>query len=663
MGEWDIVSEMPSESPDEWAVVSETPTEKPPGAAEKPGLLSRVGMDIGNAYTELTTPVEYEGGGLTETVPKIAEKVLRTAGHLGSAAGDVFIEGAKGAYNLLTSPMSRETIKDVGSFLADTDIVKAQKETLGGILGGYGEFEKANPRLAKDLAAGANSLNLLGVGPAAKLTRTAAREAMAVPKAIIGEVIPESLPGKLIASGAKWSTTLPPETRAALTDTMIQEKILLNPKGYAKLESTVDGLNEEIKSALKPIADQPLDAKKVASRAEEARTKAASTYDPETNLAKVDAEVDKFLGNWDGKLTVGKAQTIKQDIYKQLKKHYESVSKTGNALYADGEIAAMKNIARGLKEEIEMAAKDVSIKSLNARESQLLTLEPHLRRAVGRIENHNILSLDDVLAAGVGVALGGPVGVGFGIAKKALGSPSVKSRMAMGLENMRTKSPVIPKAIPPAPTAAEMATMRGVGNAVSSFERGMADRNMRGAIQADLESGQYGSLLEGAPPPPRPPRSLLEESLNAPDEMMATEGGAIDTGLRISAAEREAQHEFIQMFRATAAEQGASAPKNLSDVEILRIAKEQGIDFRLGKQPGEPTGFAPPPSTDVRSTVLSGDAYPSVKIMDDKTWQAILKEEGGNRNKARAKAIQLGYKFNDGSMTFREAQDLFKKHK
>jgi hypothetical protein len=104
--------------------------------------------------------------------------------------------------------------------------------------------------------------------------------------------------------------------------------------------------------------------------------------------------------------------------------------------------------------------------------------------------------------------------------------------------------------------------------------------------------------------------------------MMATEGGAVDTGLRISAAEREAQHAAAQEVRAIVAESGQSFPSHYSDAQILELAKEQGLDFRLGKQPGEQTGFAPPPSMDVRSGVLVGD-----------------------------------------SMTFREAQDLFKRIK
>jgi hypothetical protein len=463
-------------------------------ASEKPDLLSRIGTDIGKAYTELTTPVEAEGG-MTDTTVRMAEKGLYAAGHLGTAALDAMTTAIGGIYNLTTTEKTRqrqrETVSDLGESIGETDFGKRQVATLRDIKRALEGVETVAPRFTKAAEAGANAFNLIPAYQAAKMTlpvaKAAAKVAVKVPQAIIGEMIPESWPQKLIASGAKWSTTLPPETRAGLTDTMIKEKILLNPKGYSKLESTVDGLNEEIKTALKPIVDQPLDARKVVSRVSEAREKAMGTYDPELNLAKISAEEEKFLGNWDGKLTVGDAQSVKQDIYKQLKKHYESVSKTGTAIYADGEIAAMKNIARGLKEEIEIAAKDVPIKALNARESELLTLEPHLRRAVGRIENHNILSLDDVLAAGVGVALGGPLGVGFGVAKKALGSPSVKSRIAMGLENMRNKPPVIPEAIPPSP---EYATRGFRGN-----ERLGQPDNMPPIPPEEVYAGN---------PPPRP---------------------------------------------------------------------------------------------------------------------------------------------------------------
>jgi hypothetical protein len=151
-----------------------------PVSPEKPGFLSRTGTNLGKAYTELTTPIEGAGN-MTDTLPRIGEKVLRTAGHLGAVAGDAMMEGAKGVYNTFTSPASRETIKDAGAWLANTDIGKAQLQTVKGITDTYGQAKGKYPRLVTDIEAGANALNLI---PAAQLVKAG----MPGAKAVLGTV-------------------------------------------------------------------------------------------------------------------------------------------------------------------------------------------------------------------------------------------------------------------------------------------------------------------------------------------------------------------------------------------------------------------------------------------------------------------------------------------
>lgn len=337
------------------------------------------------------------------------------------------------------------------------DAAKALGDLLGYGKEKYGEFEKQNPRSANILNTAGNAVNAAGVLSAIKPAAAIGKEALDVgvdvaklagqtAKVGAGKIIPKNAPQSLIESGAKWSTTLAPEVRKNLTRTMLDEKINLSPKGYDKLNSSIDDINKQIKTALEPHKDVAIDAESVIKRTDEARNKASKSYDPASEIAKVDEETTRFLENWGGKLTVADAQAIKQDIYKQLKSHYDSVAKGGPGKYTDGEIAAKKNIARGLKEEIENAVSDAPIKELNARETKLLKLEPHLRRAVNRVENHNILSLDDVLSAGVGTTVGGfaggPVGAAIGAAaggavKRALGHPGTKSRLAMALDSLK----------------------------------------------------------------------------------------------------------------------------------------------------------------------------------------------------------------------------------
>lgn len=411
---------------------------------EKPGLLSRTMGKLGEAYTEATTPIQGEG--MLDTLPKIGEKVLRIAGKGGEIVTDAGGTLVKGIYNQAVPEPIKMALESSMGQLGDTDIAKSLKQQAGPIGEAYGQL---SPRTRTNIEAGANALMLQPAAQAGRLIAPAVREGAVLAgqgvKRAAGALIPENMAQGILESGAKWSTLLSPKQRNQLFRAMADEKLTLSPAGYDKLNTTIREINNSIKAAIEPHADIPIDAKKVANYASEARGKAAGTLNAEVEIAKVDAEIQSFLNNWDGKLTVGEAQTIKQSISRDLTSHYNAIEKGGVGKFADGEIAAKKNLARGLKEEIERLVDDAPIKEMNARESRLLKLEPHLRRAVGRIENHNILSLDDVLAATagtvIGAAAGGPVGAAAGaaaagVAKRALGAPSVKSRIAYVLDSL-----------------------------------------------------------------------------------------------------------------------------------------------------------------------------------------------------------------------------------
>jgi hypothetical protein len=138
-----------------------------PEPVEQPGLLSRIGTDIGNAYNEFVTP------STPQTNPKIfgvdPENALRVAGHLGRAAGDIMMTGAKKAYEYGVDPQTQKSISDTVDYLANTDIGKAQVTTLRGAKEVAGALAKEFPRAAEDVEAGLNALNLI---PAYQLAKT-----------------------------------------------------------------------------------------------------------------------------------------------------------------------------------------------------------------------------------------------------------------------------------------------------------------------------------------------------------------------------------------------------------------------------------------------------------------------------------------------------------
>ncbi len=80
---------------------------------------------LGAAWEETTTPV-YAEGGMMDTLPRIGEKALRTAGHLGEAAGDVMVGAVKSAYKYAVPPAYQVSLESSFANIADTDIFKSQ---------------------------------------------------------------------------------------------------------------------------------------------------------------------------------------------------------------------------------------------------------------------------------------------------------------------------------------------------------------------------------------------------------------------------------------------------------------------------------------------------------------------------------------------------------
>jgi hypothetical protein len=268
----------------------------------------------------------------------------------------------------------------------------------------------------------------------------------AAAKGAVRGMVSEKLPAHLYESGAKWSTVLKPATRKEITGTLLKERIPLNPAGYDKLAGTIDAIQEQVSAVLAPVKDVQVSPFRVLSRLKPALERARKTLNPNEALAQIGKEVDEFLENWgSGNLTVENAHEVKKDIYRQIKKHYEAANKVATGLYTDGEVAAKKAIARGLKEEIEKITGGDIIKNLHDRESKLLRAEPHLARAIGRVSNLNMYSLDDVLATIAGATIAGGPGAGAAaLLSHFFGMPAMKSKIAIMLKGWRDWATTLP---------------------------------------------------------------------------------------------------------------------------------------------------------------------------------------------------------------------------
>jgi hypothetical protein len=135
-------------------------------AGTKPAAASKRGL--GAAWGEITSPVSAEGG-MTDTLPRMGEKILRTAGHLGEAAGDAMLGAAKTAYKYAVPPAYQAALESSFRDIGDTDIAKSQMKTFKGLGEAWGVAKQEYPRATEDIEAGVNALNLIPVYQAGKM--------------------------------------------------------------------------------------------------------------------------------------------------------------------------------------------------------------------------------------------------------------------------------------------------------------------------------------------------------------------------------------------------------------------------------------------------------------------------------------------------------------
>lgn len=219
---------------------------------------------------------------------------------------------------------------------------------------------------------------------------------------------------------------------ASAIKTGLNEEIPVSASGVDKLQGLVEDLNSKIQDTIKAGATQGATVNKyaVTSRLAGTAKKFATQVNPESDLATVSESGNEFLRNQPTDIPAADAQALKSGTYQQLKgKSYGELK--------SATIESQKALARGIKEEL--ATQFPEIGGMNAREGQLLGLDPLLERAVRRIDNHDIISLGTATATGAGAIAGGGVGaVAAGILKKVVEDPLIKSRLAIILNRKGT---------------------------------------------------------------------------------------------------------------------------------------------------------------------------------------------------------------------------------
>lgn len=246
------------------------------------------------------------------------------------------------------------------------------------------------------------------------------------------KVIPTSVAPGLYESAAKFSTTLSPAERTRITETALKNQIPLSYEGLGMVQSKLTDLGDKMDTLITNATDKNIKI-------------------PATKVLESLKDVKKQSGGF----KIEAAQDIKEinNIEKQFKtylKQNKITSVTPQQLQ-DFKADAYKRIDFGRAPEKPSLAKEEAyramagsarqslegfmpeLKDINTQYGALRELQPNLQRAVGRIENRDLMGLGATAKTGAGGALGGIPGALVGFGQSLLDSPKIKGKAALEL--------------------------------------------------------------------------------------------------------------------------------------------------------------------------------------------------------------------------------------
>ena len=258
-------------------------------------------------------------------------------------------------------------------------------------------------------------------------------------KSLIGKLTPKGKPGQMYESAAKFSTTIPKKKRDAMVQTALDEGLPPTGKGVEKIETLMDSIDGRIDGLIDAATANggkvPADAVFANLGDLRARMGAATQTDGIGNISKINATA-KEIGANQKRLgqdfyTVAELQDLKRNLYKSA--NFDV--KQGKADPAVNQ--ARKNIANKSKELIEEQIPEAA--DLNRRYGNLVELSDPLTRSANRIDNRNLISINQPLNTGVGYGVGGVEGGLLASGLTALGNPKVKPHIAIWLNDLMKK--------------------------------------------------------------------------------------------------------------------------------------------------------------------------------------------------------------------------------
>ncbi len=261
-------------------------------------------------------------------------------------------------------------------------------------------------------------------------------------------------PEKLYQSALKPTWAMAKKDGLEMVKTGLKEKVPVSQEGLRVIQQRIDDIGKDISSGvqLRAMQGRTIDTSKVLSTLDDLEKFYRNSGSPERplkQLADLRLEFEQYHGQH---IPLDKAQQIKQNTYQLIKDSYGEM--------ATAKIEGLKQIARGLKDQISSVFPEVA--GMNERQSKLLGLDEAMTRALWRIENHQIMGIGSPIAASAGGAImGGPGAVASLVGKFVLDDPSIKSKLAIALANKGVKAA-------PAVVNARMAALKGSIESISS---------------------------------------------------------------------------------------------------------------------------------------------------------------------------------------------------
>lgn len=260
------------------------------------------------------------------------------------------------------------------------------------------------------------------------------------------KLVKESIPIEMYQKAVQFSTKLPQDDLNKVTKTAIdiENQIMPNRKGIAKLKSSMDVINKEISSKIiaSTLSGEEIMTSKLWNglrtyKEELLRlTDEPIPVDAAWNVMKKNIKKALSKGT---KRTPEEIQIMKQDIYKELESFYEQTKKS------PAKIKLRKAVAQNARKLIEDIVPEV--KELNQKDKALIELWDALETRANAISIKDLITYGQSMKMGalsgagylVGGEKGAVIGGGIGILLAIYSHPQVRSKLAIVLEELRTK--------------------------------------------------------------------------------------------------------------------------------------------------------------------------------------------------------------------------------